>query len=73
MTSGKYERTVEWKNKVYKNPIRNKKIAEALKGRKLSKEHTENSRKARTIGYYDKGYIRYGRRGVFEYYCCWTA
>ena len=34
MTTGNYERNSEWKERVYNNPERNRKIAEALKGNK---------------------------------------
>ena len=67
MPTGKYERTEEWKKRVYSQE-RNKRIADALKGNKncLGKQN------AKKEGFwYSKGYKRIGRKGLFEHRVIW--
>lgn len=65
MTSGKYKRTEEWKEKVYKNPERNKKISEGLKG---SKNCMGKKNAIKNGFWYDNGYKRIGRKGIPEHH-----
>ena len=74
MTIGKYERSKEWKERVYGNPERSAKIANALRGRKLTKEHIKAIKKSHPqSGYMDHGYIRSGSQGIMKHRFIWCS